>query len=65
MSGTSMLSFIIRSLVVSCRAWGVPSMVQGLGAWEIVGIFLAMVLVVALIIFGIVLLVRKASGKHS
>ena len=40
-------------------------MVQGLGAWEIVGIFLAMVLVVALIIFGIVLLVRKASDKHS
>ena len=40
-------------------------MVQGLGAWEIVGIFLAMVLVVALIIFGIVLLFRKASGKHS
>lgn len=40
------------------------SVVQGLGAWELVGIFLAMVLVVALIIFGIVLLVRKASGKH-
>lgn len=41
------------------------SVVQGLGAWELVGIFLVMVLVVALIIFGIVLLVRKASGKHS
>ena len=62
MSGTSMLSFIIRSLVVSCRAWGC---LRWFRAWEIVGIFLAMVLVVALIIFGIVLLVRKASGKHS
>ena len=34
-------------------------MVQGLSAWEIIGIFLAVVLVVALVIFGIVLLSRR------
>ncbi len=38
-------------------------MVQGLSAWEIVGIFLAVVLVVALAIFGVVLLVKKTSSK--
>ncbi len=43
---------------------GVFAMVQGLGAWEIVGMFLVLVLVVALLIFGIALLVRKASGRR-
>ena len=39
-------------------------MVQGLSAWEIIGIFLAAVLVVALVIFGIVLLSRRILGKR-
>lgn len=39
-------------------------MVQGLSAWEIIGIFLAVVLVVALVIFGIVLLSRRIFGKR-
>ena len=39
-------------------------MVQGLSAWEIIGIFLAVVLVVALVIFGIVLLSRRILGKR-
>lgn len=39
-------------------------MVQGLSAWEIIGIFLAVVLVVALVIFGIVLLSRQILGKR-
>lgn len=39
-------------------------MVQGLSAWEIIGIFLAVVLVVALVIFGIALLSRRILGKR-
>lgn len=39
-------------------------MVQGLSAWEIIGIFLAVVLVVALVIFGIVLLFRRILRKR-
>lgn len=39
-------------------------MVQGLSAWEIIGIFLAVVLVVALVIFGIVLLSRRILRKR-
>lgn len=39
-------------------------MVQGLSAWEIIGIFLAVVLVVALVIFGIVLFSRRILGKR-
>lgn len=39
-------------------------MVQGLSAWEIIGIFLAVVLVVALVIFGIVLLSRRILEKR-
>lgn len=39
-------------------------MVQGLSAWEIIGIFLAVVLVVALVIFWIVLLSRRILGKR-
>ena len=39
-------------------------MVQGLSAWEIIGIFLAVVLVVELVIFGIVLLSRRILGKR-
>ncbi len=38
-------------------------MVQGLSAWQIIGMFLGAVLVVTLIIFVIALLVRKVRGS--
>ena len=43
---------------------GVIAMIYGLSAWDIIGVFLLAILVVALIIFGLVLLVRKAWGKR-
>jgi hypothetical protein len=39
-------------------------MVLGLSGWVILGVFLAAVLVVALVIFGIALLVRKIFDKR-
>lgn len=59
----SMRSSTIR-LPVALSSFGGVSMVQGLSAWEIIGIFLAVVLVVALVIFGIVLLSRRILGKR-
>lgn len=43
---------------------GAFSMILGLSAWEIIGFLLVVILVVALIVFGIALLVRRASGRR-